>query len=88
MNIACWVRQEYAFLPNSRSPSRHGRCSLCESSSGTVSMRRYRQGIEVALHYLPANHLDSCYAHLGHRPGSLPETEAFCAQLLSVPCHQ
>lgn len=47
-----------------------------------------RQEIEVARHYLPANHLDDCYRHLGYAVGSLPETEAMCDELLSLPCHQ
>jgi dTDP-4-amino-4,6-dideoxygalactose transaminase len=47
-----------------------------------------RDGYDVAMYYLPANHLDACYRHLGYRPGSLPVTERFCEELLSLPCHQ
>ncbi|UCH27223.1 MAG: DegT/DnrJ/EryC1/StrS family aminotransferase [Trueperaceae bacterium] len=47
----------------------------------------YRQGIGVSLAYLPPNHLDECYHHLGYRKGSLPETEAFADELLALPCH-
>jgi dTDP-4-amino-4,6-dideoxygalactose transaminase len=46
------------------------------------------QGYEVTLPYLPANHLEKCYAHLGVGRGELPETEAFCDELLALPCHQ
>lgn len=45
-------------------------------------------GYEVTLPYLPANHLEKCYAHLGVGRGELPETEAFCDELLALPCHQ
>ena len=45
-------------------------------------------GYEVTLPYLPANHLEKCYAHLGVGRGALPETEAFCDELLALPCHQ
>jgi dTDP-4-amino-4,6-dideoxygalactose transaminase len=47
-----------------------------------------RLGYEVTLPYLPPNHLDACYRHLGLSRGSLPETEAFCDELLALPCHQ
>jgi aminotransferase EvaB len=44
-------------------------------------------GIEATLAYLPLNHLEPIYRELGYRPGSLPETEAFGAELLTLPCH-
>ncbi|MAZ53128.1 MAG: hypothetical protein CMO31_03825 [Trueperaceae bacterium] len=44
-------------------------------------------GIESSLAYVPADHLDVCYRDLGYRPGSLPETEVFCNELLALPCH-
>ena len=47
-----------------------------------------RQGYEVTLPYLPPNHLEACYAHLGHRRGDFPATESFCDELLALPCHQ
>lgn len=46
-----------------------------------------REGYEVTLPYLPANHLDACYRELGYGQGSLPETEAFADELLALPCH-
>jgi dTDP-4-amino-4,6-dideoxygalactose transaminase len=46
-----------------------------------------QQGIGVSLAYLPPNHLDVCYRHLGYQRGSLPQTEAFAAELLALPCH-
>jgi dTDP-3-amino-2,3,6-trideoxy-4-keto-D-glucose/dTDP-3-amino-3,4,6-trideoxy-alpha-D-glucose/dTDP-2,6-dideoxy-D-kanosamine transaminase len=46
-----------------------------------------RQGIEVTLPYLPANHLDVCTRDLGYRRGDLPATEAFCDEMLALPCH-
>lgn len=47
-----------------------------------------RLGYEVTLPYLPANHLDTCYAYLNGRRGDLPQTESFCDELLALPCHQ
>ncbi len=47
----------------------------------------YKQGIETMLAYLPVNHLDVCYQHLGYVRGSLPATEAFADELLALPCH-
>ncbi len=61
---------------------------VCPERSDQVYEVLMRQGIEVARHYLPANHLDECYRYLGYAPGSLPETEAHCDELLSPPCHQ
>lgn len=47
----------------------------------------YADGFEVTLPYLPANYLDACYQSLGYSEGSLPRTEAFCRELLALPCH-
>ena len=47
----------------------------------------HERGIESSLAYVPADHLDVCYRDLGYRRGSLPETEAFCDELLALPCH-
>jgi dTDP-4-amino-4,6-dideoxygalactose transaminase len=47
----------------------------------------FQKGIETMLAYLPVNHLDACYRHLGYKPGSLPETEKFATELLALPCH-
>lgn len=45
-------------------------------------------GYGVSLMYLPPIHLDECYKDLGYPPGSLPNTERFCDELLCLPCHQ
>lgn len=54
--------------------------------------RVYRElrnaGYGVSLMYLPPIHLDECYRDLNYRPGSLPNTEHFCDELLALPCHQ
>lgn len=47
----------------------------------------YKAGYEVTLPYLPPDHLDVCYQDYGYPPGSLPQTEAFCQELLALPCH-
>lgn len=47
-----------------------------------------KSGYGVSLMYLPPIHLDECYVGLGYLRGSLPNTEAFCDELLNLPCHQ
>lgn len=47
----------------------------------------FKQGIETMLAYLPPNHLDTCYQNLDYERGSLPHTEAFAEELLTLPCH-
>ncbi len=47
----------------------------------------FERGIESSLAYVPADHLDVCYRDLGYRRGSLPVTETFCDELLTLPCH-
>jgi dTDP-4-amino-4,6-dideoxygalactose transaminase len=44
-------------------------------------------GIETAVHYPVPVHLQKAYAHLGHRAGGLPVTEALCEQCLSLPIY-
>lgn len=43
------------------------------------------RGIGHAVYYPLALHLQPCFAHLGYRPGSLPETEAAMASVISLP---
>jgi dTDP-4-amino-4,6-dideoxygalactose transaminase len=47
----------------------------------------HERGIESSLAYLPANHLEPVYRDRGFRRGSLPETEAYCDELLALPSH-
>jgi dTDP-4-amino-4,6-dideoxygalactose transaminase len=47
----------------------------------------YDAGIETAIHYPVPVHLQKAYAHLGHKPGDLPVTEALCEQCLSLPLY-
>jgi dTDP-4-amino-4,6-dideoxygalactose transaminase len=44
-------------------------------------------GIETAVHYPVPIHLQKAYAHLGHRAGDLPVTEALCEHCLSLPIY-
>jgi dTDP-4-amino-4,6-dideoxygalactose transaminase len=39
------------------------------------------------VYYPLALHLQPCFAHLGYRPGSLPETEAAMASVISLPIY-
>jgi dTDP-4-amino-4,6-dideoxygalactose transaminase len=44
-------------------------------------------GIGCAVYYPLALHLQPCFAHLGYRPGSLPETERAMAEVVSLPVY-
>jgi dTDP-4-amino-4,6-dideoxygalactose transaminase len=39
------------------------------------------------VYYPLALHLQPCFAHLGYRPGSLPETERAMAEVVSLPVY-
>jgi dTDP-4-amino-4,6-dideoxygalactose transaminase len=45
------------------------------------------RGIGCAVYYPRALHLQPCFAHLGTAPGSLPNTEAAMASVLSLPIY-
>ena len=45
------------------------------------------RGIGHAVYYPLGLHLQPCFAHLGYRPGSLPETEAAMASVMSLPIY-
>jgi dTDP-4-amino-4,6-dideoxygalactose transaminase len=46
-----------------------------------------RDGIGCAVYYPLALHLQPCFRHLAYRPGSLPESEAATAEVLSLPVY-
>jgi dTDP-4-amino-4,6-dideoxygalactose transaminase len=50
-----------------------------------VAARLAEQGIETAVHYPTAVHLQPAYAPLGYRRGDFPAAEAFAAECLSLP---
>ena len=43
------------------------------------------RGVSAALYYHRPHHLQPVFAHLGYRPGSLPETERAAAEGLALP---
>lgn len=45
------------------------------------------RGIGSAIYYPVPLHLQKCFAHLGHKPGSLPVTEQTASHILSLPVH-
>ena len=44
-------------------------------------------GVATGIHYPIPVHLQRAYQHLGYAPGSLPETEQLCNQMLSLPMY-
>ena len=45
------------------------------------------RGIGCAVYYPIGLHLQPCFAHLGYRRGSLPETERAMAEVISLPVY-
>jgi dTDP-4-amino-4,6-dideoxygalactose transaminase len=46
-----------------------------------------RRGVETLIHYPIPVHLQTAYAHLGGRPGQLPETERAAREVVSLPLY-
>jgi dTDP-3-amino-3,4,6-trideoxy-alpha-D-glucose transaminase len=46
-----------------------------------------RRGVETLVHYPVPVHLQPAYAHLGGRPGDLPETEKAAREVVSLPLY-
>ncbi len=46
-----------------------------------------RAGIATGIHYPTPVHLQPAYAHLGHRPGAFPVSEALARETLSLPLY-
>jgi dTDP-4-amino-4,6-dideoxygalactose transaminase len=45
------------------------------------------RGVGSAVYYPRPLHLQPCFAHLGYQAGQLPEAEAACAEVLSLPVY-
>ena len=57
------------------------------SSRDKLKIHLHEQGIETKIHYpTPIHQLTSAH-NLDYKTGSLPQTETFCEQILSLPIH-
>jgi dTDP-4-amino-4,6-dideoxygalactose transaminase len=43
------------------------------------------KGVQTAVHYPVPVHLQKAFSYLGYKPGSLPQTEKACAEVISMP---
>jgi aminotransferase EvaB len=90
--IATAYDQAFAGL-DPRLPSRRGRDDVAHLYVLRSRQRAALQtslaaaGIATAVHYPVADYLQASCQDLGYRPGFLPETEAACAQVLTLPCY-
>ena len=59
---------------------------LCDRRDQLVEFLGDR-GVGTGVYYPGGLHLQECFASLGYKPGSLPETERTCQRVVSLPCH-
>jgi UDP-2-acetamido-2-deoxy-ribo-hexuluronate aminotransferase len=53
----------------------------------TVEARMKDRGVPTAVHYPLAMHMQPVFAHLGHKHGDFPVSEAAAARVISLPMH-
>jgi dTDP-4-amino-4,6-dideoxygalactose transaminase len=61
-------------------------CVVRVPERDAVRERLTRSGVGCAVFYEPPQHLQPCFAELGHRPGDFPFAEEVCRRGLSIPC--
>ena len=57
----------------------------CVEERDEVRNELARRGVQTAVHYPKPVHLQEAFAHLGYKEGDLPQTEAACSKVLSLP---
>ncbi len=74
------------YVPTGHRPVYHQYTVLSDHRDELITFLGDR-GVQTGVYYPAPLHLQSCFASLGYRPGSLPVAERTCTRVLSLPCH-
>jgi dTDP-4-amino-4,6-dideoxygalactose transaminase len=74
-------------LPAARAGERHvyNQYVVRTARRGALAAALTAEGIASAVYYPEPLHLQPCFAHLGYRPGDLPNAERACREALALP---
>ena len=83
------IRCEEIILPEERMNTRTVWHQYVVRTKSRDKFQEYlkENGVETIIHYPIPPHLAEAYQYLNHRPGELPITENFAAEVLSIPMY-